>query len=203
MTPSSRLLEKLTGGDRRSIGRSDDVAALVLKQPALFAELIHGLHAPDPLVRMRAADAAEKVSLKRPDHLRPFKAELLRLLDEASEQELRWHLAQMVPRLPLTRTERFHAASVLRHYLNDRSSIVKTCALQALAEITANDQSLLSEIKALLQDSLRNGTAAMKARARKLLRQLEGQRQVPARQLEFHRDRQSIPDRQNRGEQVR
>jgi hypothetical protein len=171
--PSSRLLEKLTGGDRRSIGRSDEVVALVLKKPSLFAELVHGLHATDPLVRMRAADAAEKVSLKRPDLLRPFKAELVRLLDEASEQELRWHLAQMVPRLPLTKRERLRAASALRHYLNDRSSIVKTCALQALAEIAATDESFLPETKALLQDSLRNGTAAMKARARKLLRQLE------------------------------
>jgi uncharacterized protein (DUF2164 family) len=163
----------LSGADRRSIGRSAEVVALVLKQPALFAELIQGLRAADPLVRMRAADAAEKVSLQQPDLLRPFRAALLRLLDEASEQELRWHLAQMVPRLPLTKKERDRVASTFRRYLHDRSSIVKTCALQALVDIAAKDEFLIPETKTLLQDSVRNGTAAMKARARKLLCQLE------------------------------
>jgi hypothetical protein len=163
----------LSGGDRRSIGRSDEVAALVLKQPALFAELIRGLRAADPLVRMRAADAAEKVSRKQPDLLKPFKRELMHFLEETSEQELRWHLAQMVPRLPLTTKERMRAAAAFRRYLEARSSIVKTCALQALADIAARDESLLAEIKALLQDSISTGTAAMKARGRKLLAQFE------------------------------
>ena len=173
MASSHDLLECLTGGDRRSIGRSDEVAERVLRRPALLGELIRGLWAADPLVRMRAADAAEKVTLDRPELLRPFKAELLRLLDEADEQELRWHLAQMVPRLALTKKERSRAASTLRRYLKDHSSIVKTCALQALADLATSDKSLVLEVKALLQDSVRNGTAAMKARGRKLLPQFE------------------------------
>jgi len=173
MALSKSLLERLAGGDRRSIGRSDEVAALVLKRPALFAELMDGLRAEDPLVRMRAADAAEKVSLKRPDLLAPFKARLLNLLEAATEQEVRWHLAQMLPRLPLTRRERLRAASALGRYLEDRSSIVKTCALQALVEIAAKEESLQPEVKALLQKAVRTGTAAMKARSRKLLCQFE------------------------------
>jgi len=125
--------------------------------------------ADDPLVRMRAADAAEKVSRKQPQLLRPFKAELLRLLDEAGEQELRWHLAQMVPRLPLSGRERLRAAATFRRYLEDRSSILKTCALQAIADIAADHESLRAETRACLGYAAKNGTAAMKARARKLL----------------------------------
>jgi len=173
VAPSNKLLEKLTGGDRRSIGRAEEVVDLVHKQPALLAELIHGLHAADPLVRMRAADAAEKVSLQQPDLLRPFKAQLLSLLDEAEQQEVRWHLAQMVPRLSLSKKECGRAASAFRRYLEDRSSIVKACALQGLADLAMQERSLLPQTKALLQDSVIRGTAAMKARARKLLRQLE------------------------------
>jgi hypothetical protein len=173
--PASKdLLKKLTGGDRRSIGQSDEVAALVLKQPALFVELIRGMRDADPLVRMRAADAAEKASRQAPQLLSPFKAELLRLLDEASEQELRWHLAQMAPRLTLTKRERVRVVSVLRRYLQDRSSIVKTSALQALADLAAQDESLRAETEALLRESVRNGTAAMRARARRLLGPFEG-----------------------------
>lgn len=170
---SNNLLKKLTAGDRRSIGRADEVAALVLKQPKQLGELMYGMRAADPLIRMRAADAAEKASLKQPNLLRPFKGELLRLLAEAREQELRWHLAQMVPRLPLTVKQRFRAAAIFRLYLEDRSSIVKTCALPALADIAAKDESLRPQTKAWLQHSMNNGTAAMKARGRKLLPQFE------------------------------
>jgi hypothetical protein len=173
LLPSNQLLRKLTGGDRRSIGRSEEVVALVLRQPASFTELIRGLRSEDPLLRMRAADAAEKASLRQPDLLKPFKAGLLRLLHETEQQELRWHLAQMVPRLPLSRRERARAVGDFRHYLQDRSSIVKTFAMQALVDMACMDKSLLPEIKILLQDSFGNGTAAMKARGRKLLRQLE------------------------------
>jgi hypothetical protein len=149
------------------------VAALVLRQPSLFAELIRGLRATDPLIRMRAADAAEKVSRKQPELLRPFKRELMHVLEETGEQELRWHLAQMVPRLPLTTNERTRATAAFRRYLQDRSSIVKTCAMQALADIAAKDGSLPGEIRKLLRDSMRSGTAAMKARGSKLLARFE------------------------------
>lgn len=170
MSPQSKLLKTLKGGDRRSIGRSNQVVALVLKQPKLFSELIRGMGDDDLLVRMRAADAAEKVSLNNPDLLQPFKKELLRLLDEAEQQELRWHLAQMVPRLVLKKRERLRAASRFKEHISDPSSIVKTSALQGLADLALVDQSLAPEVKAMLQRFVTTGTAAMKARSRKLLR---------------------------------
>ena len=83
----------LEGGDRRSIGRADEVARLILKQPRHFRELIACLWHDDPIVRMRAADAAEKVSAKKPRLLDRRKPELLGLLAETEQIELRWHLA--------------------------------------------------------------------------------------------------------------
>jgi len=65
--------------------------------PGLFPELVAGLWSEDPLARMRAADAAEKVTRERGELLPPYKKELLGLMTEAQEQELRWHLAFMVP----------------------------------------------------------------------------------------------------------
>lgn len=109
----------LDGADRRSIGRSDEVVRLVLKDPKLFRELISCLWDKNPIVRMRAADAAQKVSVKRPDLLQPYKSKLLGLLAETEQIELRWHLAQMIPRLKLTARERQRAAGALRHYLDD------------------------------------------------------------------------------------
>ena len=168
----NELKDWLEGGDRRSIGRSNEVAALVLRERRRFPELIGFLWSDDPVVRMRAADAAEKISAQKPNLLSPFKAELLGLLLEAEQRELRWHLALLIPRLTLTKKERHRAAEGLRRYLEDRSSIVKTFALQGLTELAAVDRSLLPEVREILEAAERAGTPAMRARARKLLKTL-------------------------------
>jgi hypothetical protein len=170
---SQSILALLAGGDRRSIGRANQVAAIVSKDSALFPKLIAGLWSEDALVRMRAADAAEKISRKNPALLKPYKAELLGLMSEADQQEVRWHLAAMVPRLPLNAKERQRAAAVFQHYLEDRSSIVKTFALQGLADLAKNDSTMRPLVIELLREAERGGTSAMKARSRKLLPQLE------------------------------
>jgi hypothetical protein len=167
------ILAHLEGGDRRSIGRSDQVAAIVAKNHALFPELIKGWWSADPLVRMRAADATEKVAREIPALFRPYKKELLGLMAEAEEPELRWHLAVMVPRLRLNSRERQLVTRLLSRYLEDRSSLVKTFALQGLADLTVNDPNIRSEVIEILRQATRQGTPAMKARSRKLLRQLE------------------------------
>jgi len=169
MTPP-RIQATLEGTDRRSIGRSDEVTQLVLKQPKRFRELIKCLWNESPVVRMRAADAAEKVSAQKPGLLDRHKPELLGLLAETEQIELRWHLAAMVPRLRLNAPERQRAADALQRYLEDRSSIVKTFALQGLADLAQNDAALRPKVKQLLEDAIQSGTPAMKARARKLLK---------------------------------
>jgi hypothetical protein len=125
------------------------------------------------LVRMRAADAAEKVTRKSPELLDPYKKDLLELLEEASEQELRWHLAVMIPRLRLTPQERNEAAAILFRYLNDRSSIVKTFALQGLADLAGQSPPMRPAVIEVLRQAARSGTSAMKARSRKLLLQFD------------------------------
>jgi len=146
---------------------------MVSKNPSLFPKLISGLWSEDPLVRMRAADAAEKVTRKHPEWLQPYKKEFLGLMAEANEQELRWHLAAMLPRLALTAKEQQRAISLLTSYLIDRSSIVKTFALQGLADLAAQDPSIRATVTETLRQAARNGTPAMKARSRKLLLLLE------------------------------
>ena len=117
--PRNKLTTWLEGGDRRSIGRANQAVALVLREPRRFPELVGFLWSDNPVLRMRAADAVEKISSLEPGLLEPFKAELLGLLFEAQQKELRWHLAQMISRLPLTKSERQRAAEGLRRYLTD------------------------------------------------------------------------------------
>jgi hypothetical protein len=171
--PAREILDLLKDGDRRSIGRSDQVAAMVSKNLQLFPKLMVGLWSKDPLVRMRAADAAEKVTRRNPELLTPYRKELLGLLTETIEQELRWHLAVMVPRLTLNSKERKRAISSLNSYMQDKSSIVKAFALQGLADLARDDRRITSTVIAILREATRSGTPAMKARSRKLLHGLE------------------------------
>ncbi len=158
----------LKGGDRRSIGRANHVASLVLRQPKRIPELVTCLWSNDPIIRMRAADAAEKISRQMPGPFRRFIPELLGLADEAVEIELRWHLASIIPRLNLSSAQRLRAFARFREYLQDRSSIVKTFALQALADLADSEEKLRPEVADLLAQAARAGTPAMRARARKL-----------------------------------
>jgi hypothetical protein len=167
------ILSLLKGGDRRSIGRSDEVVAIVSKNQSLFPELMEGWWSLDPVVRMRSADATEKVSRKKTELLLPYKKEFLGWMAEAKQPELRWHLAAIVPRLSLSSEERQRAVFLLSRYLGDRSSIVKTFALQGLAELTVDDPSIRSEVTEILREATRTGTPAMKARSRKSLLHLD------------------------------
>jgi hypothetical protein len=171
--PRKNILALLEGGDRRMIGQSDRVAAMVRDDTKLFSQLMAGLWSEDPLVRMRAADAAEKVTRKHPELLQPYKKELLGLMSDSREQELRWHVAVMVPRLVLNARERQAAVFWLNSYMEDRSSIVKTFALQGLADMAESEPSLQPRVAEILREATRNGTPAMKARSRKLLLRLD------------------------------
>lgn len=169
---NKQLLKKLVGGDRRSIGRSNSVVDEVLSNASLFGTLFDGLNHNDPLIRMRTADAIEKITTHHPEWLKPYKKRLLAIAASTDQQELRWHIAQMVPRLALTRTEQYQVLDVLRRYLEDSSSIVRTFSLQALTDLSDHDEKLRGKVVKLLRRALRTGTPAMKSRARKLLKRL-------------------------------
>ena len=149
-------LKKLSGGDRRSIGRSNEVVANILARPAqaprLLKILVGALASPDAVLRMRAADAVEKITTQRPDLLQPFKKTLLSLAGTIVQKEVRWHLAILIPRLKLTPTERAVSVGILFDYLRDQSSIVKTCAMQSLADLASTDHKLKSQIRPLLDE---------------------------------------------------
>jgi hypothetical protein len=129
--------------------------------------------AADVLVSMRCADAVEKITRVHPDYLARHKRWLIRLATTARQQELRWHLAQILPRLPLRSVERQRVRRILESYVRDRSRIVKTFAMQGLADIAAEDPELREPIVRLLERLTRTGSPAMKSRGRRLLAALK------------------------------
>ena len=173
MPKPETIYSMLAMGNRLSVGRAREVAALLLAQPKRTNQVIECLWDKDPGVANRAADALERASDKHPELLAPWNESLLGLMAEARENKLRWNLALIVPRLELTMAETERAAGLLRSWLDDRSSIVKTCTMQGLAGLTRQNPSLLPEVLDLLRIFSRSGTPAMRARGRILLRRLE------------------------------
>src|SRR5579872_7208030 len=149
----------LGGGDRRSIGRANDVVRWACETAPRFHTLIAMIDHADPLISMRAADAAEKVSALHPEWLQPHTAWLLRALKTTAAQEVRWHLAQMLTRMDLSPAQARRASAAIADYLNDRSAIVRVAALEALVYLAQIDKSLFPQAReALLRAS--KGTAA-------------------------------------------
>jgi hypothetical protein len=169
----ANILSKLRGGDRRSIGKVSEVVAAVQKKPDLFKDLVTGLFDEDPVVRMRAADAMEKISLDNPQSLQPFKTEIIRLAQQTQQQELRWHTAQMIPRLKLTSKETATVTDIFFEYLNDKSKIVVTFAMQALSDLALKRAEASARVIRAIEKLSRTGSPAIQSRGKKLLLKLK------------------------------
>jgi hypothetical protein len=159
------------------VGRVPEVSEWICDLPRRIPRLIELLWDDDPGVASRAADVLERI-MRRPSGalacaVAVYKDELIGLLSEAQPPKVRWNLALTIPRIELTVPECRRVASVLRTWLGDRSSIVKTAALHGIAELTQQDPASLAAALDLLRTAGRSGTPAMRARSRILLKKLE------------------------------
>lgn len=160
------ILKELSGGDRRSIGNANKVVAHVLKNPSLFAALFNGLNHEGGLIRMRAADAIEKISRSKPGLLKPYTNELIKKTAKSDQAEVRWHLAQIFSRIILTAPQKKYVIKILISYFeNDNSAIVKTCSLQTLFEFSKTDAQLEKTVRRLIKKAGHSTSAALRKRA--------------------------------------
>jgi len=186
MATKESIRDLLEPGGRLDPGRAWQVVELVDGQPRKIAQLIECLWDENPAVANRAADSLERVTRDRPAQAQRWKGELLGLMAETEEKKVRWNLALVIPRLKLTQSECRRAAVVLRSYLDDLSSIVKTAALHGLADLTRQDSSLRPEVLDLLRVAGRSGTPAMRARSRILLEKLDNPRKSKRAETSLH-----------------
>lgn len=166
------ILKRLAGSDRRSIGDADEVAQEIVSNPELFAIVFEGVVSNDPVLRMRAADAVEKATRQNRRLLQPYKQRLLDEVAAVDQQEVRWHVAQMLPRLPLNAAERDGAVAILESFLRDESKIVQVNAMQALADLARDDEQLRDRVIPILARMTETGSLAVRSRGRKVLKKL-------------------------------
>jgi len=171
----SKILQKLKGEDLRSIGKADEVVQDILHKPSLFKEVFEGMLNNDPVIRMRSADAIEKVSAKHPEYLQPFKSKLINKVSKIKQQEVQWHAAQMFSYVKINKTERDKIMKILLSYIKtSKSNIVKTFSMQTLANLAEKDEQIKPKIIKLIENMIKKGSPAMINRGKKLISKLNG-----------------------------
>ncbi len=166
------IIKKLGGGDFRSIGRANEVVQDVLSDLTLFKPVFNALLSEDALVRMRAADVVEKTTKSFPELLKPHKHQLLNKVSRIPQQEVRWHVALMIPRLELNENDIALALEILFDYLKDKSKIVVASSMQALADLAKRNEELKPLAIERISVVMRKGSPAITARGKKLLVEL-------------------------------
>lgn len=165
------IITLLSEGDKRTVNNVSQVVRLALKDRRVIKTLIDYITNGHEALAMRAADALQKVHAQQPLLLHPYAPQLINLLQVTTQKEVRWHLAQILPHLPLTRSQTALAAKIWQNdFYHSKSSIVKTFSLQAMHDIAVSNTKFKPEYQAMLAYALSNGTPAMKSRARLLQR---------------------------------
>ncbi len=101
--------ETLSGGNRTSVGEADQVIRKLLKAPSGLAEIYKLFLDGDPVVAMRASYVAMRVAEQSPESVKPFAKDLLKNLEKYTQQEVRWHIPQLLVHLDLTKPQRKRA----------------------------------------------------------------------------------------------
>jgi len=167
------VLDKLRGGDLRSIGRSNEVAGDIEKNVSLFETVFRGLYDSAPIVRMRSADVIEKATQNKPELLSNYTSEVISILATAEQQEVCRHMAQIAPRLAYSPNEENEIIQALKRYLARKSKIVRVSAMESLANIAERNPSILNEVIEIIKVQKETGSPALQSRRRKLLQRLE------------------------------
>jgi len=165
----SHIRHLILAGDMRNLGWTSEALALVLDDPSRIEDLVEGLTDPSPLVRGGCANLLEIIGRQHSYLVQPYAEQIVRSVKDSDQKEVQWHAAQLVSHVALDNEQRAIMAGCLtRWFDHSASSIVRTMSLQGLHDLAHQDPNLSPAYETRLKHALESGTAAMKARARKL-----------------------------------
>lgn len=165
----NEIFKLLSTGDLRTIGNVKIVITKVRANKTRLRDLIKAISHDDDRLRMRAFDALEKLSAEDPAPLNTYKKLFLEIPTQIKQKEVLWHWCQIMPRLRLTERERERVFSTMNSLRGSKSKIVWTFALQGMFDLALLSPKLKPELIEALSEDLSSGSAAVKARCRKLI----------------------------------
>lgn len=119
--------------DLRTLLRVGEVVQSVRDQKN-FDDFFNLLFQHEYHLVMRVANAVEKITRSHPQFLKPHKKQLLSLLRSTAGKELKWHVAKLIPRVTLAKSELKDVWGILTWHTRNpnESKIVRVNSLQAL-----------------------------------------------------------------------
>lgn len=159
------------GGKTNSLGRNGEVIAAVLQNPPLIEDVYTCMFDPDPWVRMRAADALEKVCRQHPERLAPYIPRIQQELAGQTQASIQWHIAQIYAQVPLRDDQKHTAIDWLKGLLatTDVDWIVAANAMQTLVQFTKQGSFPRDDMVALIALQQQHKSKSVVRRATKLL----------------------------------
>ena len=170
----SAVRKLLTGGTRTSVGEADQVIQKLLKAPSGLKEIYSLFLDDDPVVAMRASYVAMRVAEQKPESVEPFSKALLKDLELYTQQEVRWHIPQLLVHLNLTKTQKRRAYEVVMNWAEtDKSKIVGYYGFQAAADFAETDELLLEDFIPRIRQANKAGAKSIQNRCKKIAKQLD------------------------------
>ena len=136
---------------------------------AVCEELVRRLRDRDKTVVERTARTLKKISERDAGALYAWRKTLLKEAFRAVDVRVQWYLSFVLGRLPLKGADKALAVELMFERLRDGSGLNRTMAMQALMDLSEEDAKLRARVLPVVREALEGGTAAMRARARKLL----------------------------------
>jgi hypothetical protein len=163
------------GSGRWGLERARRVAAEIEVHRGAVKALVKTIFSEDAELRKRASDVARRITDRDASILHSYADELAGLLAELAVEEsrTRWHLGLVVARVAHTREQRLRASRLMELLMEDESNVARCSGIEGIGRLACEEASLRGIAEEIVERALREGTPAMKARARHAKRRLE------------------------------
>jgi len=162
------------GGKSNSLGKVNEVIEIVLADQLRLDELYDCLFDEDAWIRMRAADALEKICRQHSEWLQPYIDRLSTDLATSTQPSIQWHMAQIYGEVELTKEQKEFAINWLKRLLSTKEVdwIVAANAMDTLVQFAKTGALSTTEVIPLLKIQQKHRSNAVIRRADKLLAEL-------------------------------
>lgn len=168
-------LRRQLRGVRWGLPLARSIAGEIVGDKARVRALVRELFGDDIEVRKRAADVARRITELDAAPLVFYADELAGLLAEIPVEESRtqWHLGLVVARVARTREQRLRAARLMELLMEEESNVARCSAIEGIGLLASQEPSLHAVAADMIARALREGTLAMKSRARHAKKRVE------------------------------
>jgi len=167
--------EILTGGHPNSLGRTEEVVALVVADPGRFDELYRCYQSDDDVVRLRVSSAMKRLEIARHDLLIPYIGRLISEIGTLDQASAQWTLAILFDKLKpdMSPTQAEQALDLLKRNLAKHDDwIVLNTTIDVLTRWAKADISLACWITPHLKRLTNDQRKSVSKRAAKALNTL-------------------------------